>query len=142
MQGKATIAGHPIHPMLVAIPIGCFVAVLISDVVSIWGDQTFWPVMAVWLIAFGAVSALVAALFGFTDYFTAPLTPQAKRTATLHMIVNLTVVVLYAAAFAVRNGNPTSTLGYVLTYVAFVLLGLSGWLGGQLVYRDLVGTRP
>ena len=35
MQGKATVAGHPIHPMLVALPIGFFVGTPINDIVSI-----------------------------------------------------------------------------------------------------------
>lgn len=51
MQGKATIAGHPIHPMLVAFPIGFFGAVLVSDVISIWGNHAFWPLAATYPIA-------------------------------------------------------------------------------------------
>lgn len=140
MQGKATIKGHPIHPMLVSIPIGCFVAVLVSDIISIWGDATFWPVVALWLIAFGVVGALLAAVFGFTDYLTAPMSPEAKRTATMHMIVNLIAVAFYVAAFAVRFTSGPTVLGYVLTYVGLALLGISGWLGGHLVYVDHVGT--
>ncbi len=79
MQGKATIARHPIHPMLVALPIGFFAGVLVSDVISIWGDRLFWSQMSVWLIAFGVAGALLAALFGFIDYFTAPMSLKTKR---------------------------------------------------------------
>lgn len=140
MQGKATVAKHPIHPMLVGFPIGLFGGVLVSDVISIWGDRAFWSHMSLWLIAFGVVGALVAALFGFIDYFSAPMSPEAKRAATTHMILNLLVVVCYAAAFAVRYGDPTSTLGYVLTYVGLAFLAASGWYGGHLVYNDLIGT--
>lgn len=140
MQGKATIAKHPIHPMLVAFPIGFFGAVLVSDVISIWGDQTFWPHVSVWLIAFGVVGALLAAVFGFTDYLTAPISAAVKKTATTHMVLNLIVVVLYVGAFVVRYADPMSVLGYVLTYVGLSLLVASGWFGGQLVYVGLVGT--
>lgn len=141
MQGKATIAGHPLHPMLVAFPIGFFGGVLVSDIISIWGNLSFWSQMSVWLIAFGVIGALVAALFGFIDYFTAPMPPEVKRTATTHMVLNLTVVVIYIAAFFVRYGHAPSTLGYVLTYVALCLLVISGWYGGHLVYVGLVGTK-
>ena len=141
MQGKATLADHPIHPMLVSFPIGFFGAVLVSDVISIWGNPAFWPHMSVWLIAFGVVGALLAALFGFVDYFTAPMSPPAKRTATTHMILNLTVVALYIAAFFVRYNDPISTLGYILTYVGLGVLVVSGWYGGHLVYVGLVGTK-
>jgi uncharacterized membrane protein len=141
MQGKATLADHPLHPMFVGFPIGFFGAVLVSDVISIWGNPAFWPRMSVWLIAFGVVGALVAAVFGFIDYFTAPMPAAAKRTATTHMILNLTVVAFYVAAFFVRYGDPISTLGYVLTYVGLGILVVSGWYGGHLVYVGLVGTK-
>jgi uncharacterized membrane protein len=140
MQGKATIADHPIHAMLVGFPIGFFGAVLVSDIISIWGNHVFWPTVATYLIAFGVIGALVAAVFGFTDYFTAPMSAAVKRTATTHMILNLIVVALEIAAFFVRLGNPTSVLGYVLTYVGIGTLLASGWYGGHLVYVGLVGT--
>jgi uncharacterized membrane protein len=140
MQGKATVANHPIHPMLVAFPIGFFGAVLVSDVISIWGDRPFWAHMSLWLIAFGVIAALLAAVFGFVDYFSAPMSTSAKRTATTHMVLNLVVVVCYAAAFFVRYGDATSVLGYVLTYVALALLVVSGWYGGHLVDVHLIGT--
>lgn len=142
MQGKATLAGHPIHPMLVGFPIGFFGAVLVSDVISIWGSPAFWPRVAMWLIAFGVIGALVAAVFGFVDYLTAPMSAAVKRTATTHLILNLAVVALYIAAFFVRYANPISTLGYVLTYVGLATLAVSGWYGGHLVYVGLVGTKP
>lgn len=142
MQGKATLLDHPIHPMLVGFPIGFFGAVLVSDVISIWATiPAFWHTMSTWLIAFGVIGALLAAVFGFTDYFTAPMSPAAKRTATTHMVLNLIVVALYVAAFFVRYNNPVSTLGYILTYVGLGVLVVSGWYGGHLVYVGLIGTK-
>lgn len=140
MQGKATLGNHPIHPMLVALPIGFFAGVLVSDIVSIWADRTFWSTMSEWLIAFGVLAALVAAIFGFVDYFSAPMSTAAKRTATTHMVLNLIVVVCYAAAFFIRYGDATSVLGYVVTYIGLALLLASGWYGGHLVNVHLIGT--
>lgn len=34
MQGKATIARHPVHPILIPFPIVLFVLALVSDVVA------------------------------------------------------------------------------------------------------------
>jgi uncharacterized membrane protein len=140
MQGKATIGEHPVHAMLVGFPIGFFGAVLVSDIISIWGNHAFWPLVATYSIAFGVVGALLAAIFGFIDYFTAPMSAAIKRTATTHMILNLFVVVCEIAAFFVRLANPMSVLGYVLTYVGIGTLLVSGWYGGHLVYVGLVGT--
>jgi uncharacterized membrane protein len=99
MQGRATFHNHPIHPMLVALPIGFFIGTVVCYIVyGITGDTTFWPKMAVMLMIFGIIGALLAALFGFIDYFTAPMPPAVKDTATKHMVLNLAVVVIFLIA--------------------------------------------
>ena len=140
MQGKATIAGHPIHPMLIPFPIGFFVGALVSDIVSAFVKTAFWPSMSVALIGFGIVSGLLAAIFGFVDYFSAPMSAPAKRTATMHMVLNLITVVIFAIAFFVRYPAPTSVSGYVLTVLGVIVLGISGGLGGHLAYHYRVGV--
>jgi len=140
MQGKATIAGHPIHPILVTVPIGCFVAAVASDVVSIWAGPMFWAQMSTWLLGFGVIGALVAAFFGFVDYLSAPMSALAKNLAAWHMMLNLATVVIFGTAFAMRLLDNTSTLGYVLTGLGIVILGVSGYLGGEVAHRHLVGS--
>jgi len=141
MQGKATFLGHPIHPMLVPFPIAFFVGALISDIISHWGDPIFWPRMSVVLIGLGIVGALLAAVFGFIDYLTAPLSEGAKKTATTHLTLNLIVVVIFVIAFFVRFGDATSTIGYVLTVLGVLVLFVSGYLGGKLVFEGGVGMK-
>jgi uncharacterized membrane protein len=140
MQGKATVNGHPIHPMLIPFPIAFFVGALLCDIISHWGDPIFWPRMAVVLIGLGIIGALLAAIFGFTDYFTAPLSDAAKKTATTHMVLNLITVVIFAIAFYVRLGNTTATLGYVLEVIGVIVLAVSGYLGGQMVFQGGIGV--
>jgi len=141
MQGKATFLGHPIHPLLVPFPIAFFVGALISDIISHWGDPIFWPRMSVVLIGLGIVGALLAAVFGFIDYLTAPLSEGAKKTATTHLTLNLIVVVIFVIAFFVRFGDATSTIGYVLTVLGVLVLFVSGYLGGKLVFEGGVGMK-
>ena len=140
MQGKATLGGHPIHPVLIPFPIAYFVGALISDIISHWGDPAFWPRMSVALIGMGIIGALLAALFGFIDYLTAPMTADAKKTATSHMILNLLVVALFAIALFIRLDNATATVGYVFTVIGVLVLGASGYLGGKLAYQFGVGV--
>lgn len=140
MQGKATIAGHPIHPMLVTLPIGFFVGALVCDIILGFTHNPFWPSVSVVLIGFGIVAALLAALFGFTDYLTAPMPADAKATATRHMIFNLIAVVVFAVAFWLRWSDNVSTIGIVLTVVGVLILAVSGWLGGHLSYHYGVGV--
>ena len=92
MQGKATLFGHPLHPILIPFPIGFFVGALISDIISAFSGAPIWPSLSVVLIGFGIVGALVATLFGFVDYFSAPMSNNAKKVATTHMLLNLLTV--------------------------------------------------
>lgn len=140
MQGKATVAGHPIHPMLVTLPIGFFVGALVCDVILAFTHNPFWPQLSVVLIGFGVVGALLAALFGFVDYLTAPMPAAAKATATRHMVLNLLAVVIFAVAFWLRWGDNVSTTGIVLTVFGVLVLAVSGWLGGHLSYHYGVGV--
>jgi uncharacterized membrane protein len=133
--------GHPVHPILVTVPIGAWIASLVFDVVSRAGDDaaTFAD-GSYWLIGIGIVGALAAATFGFLDLLAIPTGTRAFRTGLLHMALNLAVVALFAVGFALRrsqldepDGTPLGLL--VLSLVALALLGASGWLGGMLTYR-------
>jgi uncharacterized membrane protein len=52
------------------------------------------------------------------------------------MAINLTVVALYVVNIVVRLANPDNLeLALGLSVVAATLLGVSGWLGGKMVYE-------
>ena len=60
--------GHPIHPMLVTIPIGAFVATLAFDIASVTIEGRAYGRPAVWLSLLGIVGGLVASLFGLFQF--------------------------------------------------------------------------
>ncbi|MBV9334206.1 MAG: DUF2231 domain-containing protein [Candidatus Eremiobacteraeota bacterium] len=140
MQGKATLAGHPLHPLFVTLPIGCFAAAVIADLISIWQGPVFWAAMSTWLILFGVIGGLIAAFFGFVDYLSAPMTARAKSVAAWHMTLNIAMIVIFGWACAIRFLDHTSVAGYALTGLGFVLLAISGWLGGEVAHGHLVGS--
>jgi uncharacterized membrane protein len=140
MQGKASIFGHPIHPMLIPFPIGFFVGALVCDIISHFSSAAFWPTLSVVMIGFGIISALLAAIFGFVDYFTAPMPADAKKIATTHMLLNLGAVIVFIIAFFVRYGHTPTAAGYVLTVVGVIVLAITGSLGGHLSYHYGVGV--
>jgi uncharacterized membrane protein len=131
--------GHPFHAMAITIPIGSWVAVLIFDLVAIFGDrQEAFTRGAAWLVGIGFVGGVVAAILGFFDYRT--LTPGTKvhRTALIHMVINLVVLVLMLGSFLVRLAagfDELSVGGFVLSLIGLLLLSVSGFLGGELAYR-------
>ncbi|MGH7882339.1 MAG: DUF2231 domain-containing protein, partial [Candidatus Dormibacteraceae bacterium] len=98
--------GHPYHPILVTIPIGVWVASFIFDIASrVVSGPAFLAQGSEWLIAVGVIGALIAASVGFLDLLVIPKGTPAFRIALIHMALNLTVTVAYAANFLWRLGD-------------------------------------
>jgi uncharacterized membrane protein len=133
--------GHPVHPILVTVPIGTWTASLVFDIAShIVAHPGFLTQASEWLIAIGVIGALAAALFGFLDLLTIPAGTMAKRTALLHMTLNLAVTIAYVVNFLMRHGNyshghAVNAGALALSAVTLAVLGISGYLGGKLAYR-------
>jgi uncharacterized membrane protein len=133
MRTPASIAGHPIHPMLVTIPIGLWVFSFVCDLFVLTGRTGAWSTVALYTMIGGIVGALLAALPGFIDMLSLP--PGPKRTAIVHMTINLTVVALYVINAWMRMGSPDNFRNaFWLSLLAIALLSISGWLGGKMVY--------
>ena len=140
MRTPASIAKHPIHPMLVPIPIGLWLFSLVSDLIyRFGGGAAEWRTVAFYTMAGGIVGALAAAVPGLIDMISLPAGP--KRTAIIHMSINLTVVALYVVNIFVRSTNPENVgLALALSVIAVALLAVSGWLGGKMVYEHGVAV--
>jgi uncharacterized membrane protein len=135
MRTPASIAGHPIHPMLIPIPIGLWIFSLVCDLIHAGGSANpAWTTVALYTMGGGIVGALLAAVPGLIDLVSLPLGP--RRTALAHMAINLTVVALYVVNFWLRLSAPESPGGLIwLSVLAIGLLVISGWLGGKMVYE-------
>jgi uncharacterized membrane protein len=120
--------------MLVPIPIGLWVFSLICDLIHAGGSTNpAWTTVAFYTMGAGIIGALAAAIFGLIDLISLPADP--RRTALAHMALNLTIVVLYLINFGMRWSDPENPGGAVwLSVIAIILLVISGWLGGKLVY--------
>jgi uncharacterized membrane protein len=139
MKTPASIAGHPIHPMLVAIPIGLWIFSLVCDLVYSFGSRNEeWRLVALYTLAGGIGGALLAALPGFIDMLSLPF--PVKRTALIHMAINLTVVALYAVNLWLRLQDAGHGTVLTLSIVGIGLLVISGWLGGKMVYEEGVAV--
>jgi uncharacterized membrane protein len=135
MQTPASIARHPIHPMLVPIPIGLWIFSFVCDLFYVGGASApAWTTVAFYTMAGGIIGALLAALPGLIDLLSLPEGPRS--TAIKHMALNLTIVALYIINFAMRWREPANPGGLVwLSLISLVLLVISGWLGGKMVYE-------
>jgi uncharacterized membrane protein len=148
MRSKFAIGGHPIHPMLVPVPIGLVVWTLIADIVYLGtGRNMLWYDIAFWSGVAAIVSALIAAGPGLVDYLSTAQKSDARNLALTHGIMNVTVVALFIAA-ALLMVNEGAVSGAALTAVIALhavgaaILAVSGWIGGELVYRKHIGIVP
>jgi len=135
MQTPASTKNHPWHPILVTMPIGLWIFSLFSDLAAYfhWGGPA-WRDVAYYTLAGGIVTALIAAVPGFIDLMSIHES-KLKRIGLFHMVINLVIVGLYIVNLLLRRGGATdSTLPMILSAIAVVLLGISGWLGGELVH--------
>ncbi len=143
MESRAKLLGHPIHPMLVVLPLGLFIGAVIFDAIYLWRGVTGFATVGYWNIAAGIIGGLLAAVFGLIDWLAIPSGTRAKRIGLLHGATNVTVVVLFALAWWMRStpGDPTPTRNIFLIQVVALALGaVAGWLGGELVDRLAVGV--
>jgi uncharacterized membrane protein len=129
--------GHPVHSILVTIPIGGWIASFVFDLISLFADdpEPFVQGARV-LIVIGLIGAVLAAVAGLLDF--SRLTPgtHVRRVALTHMVLNVTAMVLFIVGFVLRSQtDDVSVPGIVLSAIALVGLSLSGFLGGELAYR-------
>ena len=142
MSTPASIAGHPIHPILVPLAIGLWIFSLVSDLVWQlgWGGEV-WTSVAFYTLAGGIAGALLAAIPGFIDLLALP-SGKVKKVAVAHMAINLGAVVLFAVNFGLRlNAPPGAPVPLLLSVIGVAMIGVSGWLGGELVYKHHVGMQ-
>jgi nitrite reductase/ring-hydroxylating ferredoxin subunit/uncharacterized membrane protein len=128
---SGTPIGHPLHPLLVAVPIGSWVATSYLDLTG--GDAK----SAQRLVGFGNLAALPAALTGANDWVS---TAGAERRVGLtHALLNYTALSLYTGSWLARRKGRRAR-GAALAMVGAGVLTASGWLGGHLSYALAVGV--
>ncbi|MDX6694100.1 MAG: hypothetical protein QOF02_1703 [Blastocatellia bacterium] len=147
MASKASIFGHPVHPMIIPFPFALWTFSLVADIVYIWFDKTNWGVAAFYTLAGGLLGAVVAAVPGIIDWM-AIKDPQVARIANWHARLNVVALLIFAVDLYLRwktNGQIDKdgiSLPFILSVIGVILISISGWLGGDLSYKHGVGVRP
>ena len=144
MPTKIRLLGHPIHPMLVAFPIGLLGTAVIFDLIGILIGDREWFRISFWIIAAGLVGGLIAAVFGLADWLSIRSGTRAQRIGLIHGLGNVIVVLLFAGSWFLRRSAPESPsmVALILSFGGVVLMLVTGWLGGELVYRLGCGVDP
>jgi uncharacterized membrane protein len=142
-KSTASIAGHPIHPMLIPFPIVFLVSALVTDIVFWSTGGEAWATASIWLLGAAIIMALVAAAAGFIDFF-GDARIRDLSDAWQHMIGNLVAVVLALVNWFIRYrwGAVEGVLpaGIWISLATVLLLLFNGWKGWEMVYKHHVGV--
>jgi uncharacterized membrane protein len=142
VRSTAQIAGHPIHPMLVPIPIVCFIGALLTDITYLVSAEIMWADFSAWLLLVGVIFGVLAAIAGVTDFLGNRLV-RAQAPAWPHLIGNLVAMILATINLLVHTRDAWTSVwpwGLVLSVLTVLILPVTGWLGWAMVYRYGVGV--
>lgn len=142
LEPTATVARHPIHPMLVPFPIVCFIGALVTDIAYWRTAEIMWADMSAWLLLVGLIMGVLAGVAGLIDILGNRLI-RSQAPAWPHMIGNLIALVLAVFNNMVHARDAWTSVvptGLILSLVTVLILPITGWLGWTLVYRHGVGV--
>ena len=122
-----TWLGHPLHPVLVHLPIGSFMSAAVLDALP--GQER----AATTLIAVGTVGATPAIAAGLVDWSS--LSREQRRVGLVHAAANTVALGLYAGSLAARLSGKRG-LGKILGYAGLSVAGAGAYLGGHLSYEQ------
>lgn len=142
IKSTASIAGHPLHPIIIPFPIAFLTGTVVTDIVYWQTGEEFWARMSFWLIAGGLVMGLLAAALGLIDFLTIERA-RAHTGGWIHAGGNILAMILALVNVLLRWNDPSAAVmpwGILLSLVTAAALGISGWYGGELAYRHKIGV--
>ncbi len=148
MASPASIGGHPIHPMIIPFPIALWAFSLIADVIYLWRGNPVWrDWIAFYALLGGIIGAAAAAVFGVIDWLSIK-DRVVKKVADWHARLNVIALLIFAASFYLRTTGGSEWVGanytvpLLLSVVGVILITISGYLGGELVFKHGVAVNP
>jgi uncharacterized membrane protein len=142
MESRVKALGHAIHPMLIPFPLGLLATAVVFDIIYLITDKPGFTVAAAYAIAAGIIGGLIAAPFGWIDWFKIPANSRAKRIGLVHGLGNIVVVLLFAISWLLRAGAiewEPNAWALVCSFAAVVMAVGTAWMGGELVERMGIG---
>ncbi|UTT48935.1 DUF2231 domain-containing protein [Rhodococcus gordoniae] len=119
--------GHPVHPLLVTVPIGSWISAAVLDALSGQRDASRK------LVALGLAAAVPTVITGYADFSTLDV-PQ-RRVGAVHAVSNAIGAICMATSYRARRARHDRT-GTVWTLVGLGAVSVGGALGGHLSYAQ------
>jgi nitrite reductase/ring-hydroxylating ferredoxin subunit/uncharacterized membrane protein len=128
---SGTDLGHPIHPVLVQLPIGFWTSTWLLDLVGLGKTRA-----ARTILGLGVLTALPTVASGVSEWVD---TDEAEsRVGVVHATSNCAALICFTVSWWSRRGGRRS--GVFLSPLGSILATLGGFLGGHLAYSLGVGV--
>lgn len=139
---KMSIHGHPIHPMVIHFPVAALLGLIGTDIAYVLTGDFFWARAGLWLAGIGVLGGWVSGTIGLLDLL---IVEQIRRliTAWCHAILAVMLLSVATLNWLSRLGSPETLImpwGLYLSLLGGLLIALTSFLGGQLVYDHAVGV--
>jgi nitrite reductase/ring-hydroxylating ferredoxin subunit/uncharacterized membrane protein len=133
---SGTWLGHPVHPLLILLPMGSWTSAVLLD----WLGGEDSHTAADLLIGSGLAGAVPTVATGYADWAdTEPASDTVRRIGTVHAAFNATAVALFGASLAARASGARGR-GKLLALLGLSSVSVGGYLGGHLTYAEGVGV--
>jgi uncharacterized membrane protein len=141
----------PLHPFTVHLPIGLLIGNAIMTALYLWRGDRSLETAAYHCLWLGWLLLLPAVVTGTIDAARQVFDPLHPREDALvwvnaHALAGVAIMIVYWQAWQARRRNPAilDDAGARRGYLALLTLGamlvvLTGWLGGRLVYSLRLG---
>jgi uncharacterized membrane protein len=146
MASPASIGGHPVHPMIIPFPIALWVFSLVADAIYLWRGNPVWRnYIAFYTLLGGIIGAVAAAVPGFVDWLSIK-DRNVVKIANWHARLNVIALLIFAAGFYLRTTSGSAlvsgsyTIPVGLSVLGVILISISGYLGGEMVFRHGVAV--
>ena len=125
---SGTWLGHPLHPLLTDLPIGCWTSAMALDLLG--GKKGRAGAQS--LVGLGVVSVLPTAASGLSDW--SDTIGEDRRLGFVHASVNVVAVSLYSLSWLARRRGEHGK-GVFLGLAGGAAASGSAYLGGHLAWR-------
>lgn len=141
-ESRIAVFGHPIHAMAVAFPVALTFCTLGADLFYWWTGDAFWARAALWAAGTGFLFGMLAGISGTAELLFVPGI-RARAPAWTHFIIAVMLLALLGANWGHRIGAHEAAVlpwGLLLSVLSVIVVGVTGWHGGKLVFDYRLGT--
>jgi nitrite reductase/ring-hydroxylating ferredoxin subunit/uncharacterized membrane protein len=133
-----TWLGHPLHPVLTAIPVGAWTVALALDALEGMSGRKECGSAADLAIGVGLIGAVGSAVTGVTDW--SETDGSARRVGLLHGLLNIAATTLYTTSFVMRKRKRSRQSGIAMSMLGYAVASTAAYLGGHLVFGEQIGV--